>query len=1240
MDLSGRSLGIYRVGPELGRGGMGTVYRAEATEGGVAGPAGSAVALKVFHPELVEDARAFERFRREAEVGRRIRHENVVRTHEIGSAEVEGETFHFMVMEVIEGRTLKALLAELGTVPESLLLPIAEQALLALEAIHELGVIHRDIKPENIVITPDHRVLVMDLGVARLQEHGKALTQTGEFVGSLPYAAPEQFTAPDEVNARCDLYAFGIALYELATGKHPFDIADMSALLQQKLHTQVKPPRTLLPELDPFWDAVIETCVRRDPSERFASAAELRRVLQEGEAGGWWRERIAGRARPSAERALKRLRLPRDAPLVGRAGELRRLRELHAGAARSGGVLLLSGPTGAGKSRLLYEFLEEQAHAGGPQVAAGVCVGSGGRSYQPFIEALGDLLGVEAMERGQRPALLRERLASLLPDMPGVVAHLSDWLLGAAQPGMEESFSKDALLSSFAETLRRLAAERPVLLAIEDLHLAGVETLELFSYLARCVEGHAIVLIAVYPDDEVDEGSPLHELVARAGAEGRMRTLALPPLTAAATEDLVRAIARNPRTVLSLARPLHGRSEGNPFLMLEMIAHLRENGRLVVEGEGLEMRGSLDEAAVPSTVRDLVGLKLGRLEEEQRESMEAAAVLGFEFDPALLAQVLDEKKIKLFQRLATLERKHRLVKSAGNSAFRFASRQLYEAIYDGINPGLRGEYHSLVADTIQESLADDEREPEGGEAYALLRHLHLSERTLEADPFLDRALDHMAGNLHPNDAAPLLEKVAPEFAEAAPRKRFDIAMRLWGFYELLGARAAQLRVLEGAKEVADRLGERGAQARVHACLGATAFYTGDYARAQAEVEIALPLAREAGDRKWESTSLHALGSVAWRRGDLRTAARHWKEALKLRTEIEDRRGQASTLMVLAAVLPAIGEGDEATSYREQALAICRDIGERRIEAALLNGLGNQRVDTQRFEEASDCFSRGARICSEIGDQATEATVLSNFGRLHRLLGRDDEALRCWERVLTLYVGIHNRDGEIWTRLALSGLLAKHGEFAQAQAHAVAALDLAQQGGQRLQVGEAKRALGRLHHHAGRRAEAWEALRGALELQTQTGSADSMHHTYDAMGLCALAEDDPVRATEYFSHALTALASVRTASGDRVLVEARLARSLNAAGRSAEARTIATRLSDTVAAGQSLIPENAPEIHFRLWEVLGGTECGRAHLAAARTALGERARAITNAGHREHFVTRSGPNPEILAVAKRVLDAGS
>src|SRR5262249_22471795 len=149
-------------------------------------------------------------------------------------------------------------------------------------------------KPQNLVITPDHRVLVMDLGVARTQREGNTLTRSGDFVGSLVYAAPEQFRAEEMgIDARADLYAFGVVLYELSTGTCPFDAEDLPALLRAKVEDSLPAPRTLRPDVGAFWSEAIGTALRRAPSDRFASAAEMRRVLEEGETGAWWRDRAA-----------------------------------------------------------------------------------------------------------------------------------------------------------------------------------------------------------------------------------------------------------------------------------------------------------------------------------------------------------------------------------------------------------------------------------------------------------------------------------------------------------------------------------------------------------------------------------------------------------------------------------------------------------------------------------------------------------------------------------------------------------------------------------------------------------------------------------------------------------------------------------------------------------------------------------------------------------------------------------
>jgi len=1229
LELIGKQLGDYRIGPELGKGGMGTVYRAEALADGPAGGRGSAVAIKVFHAHLVQEASAFERFRREAEIGRRIRHPHVVRTFDIGFADVDGQRVHYMVMELIDGQTLSGLLAELGTVPAHLLFQIADQALDALAAIHERGIIHRDIKPQNIVITPDHRVLLMDLGVARLQAEGQTLTQAGEFVGSIAYAAPEQFLPTERIGARVDLYAFGMVLFELAAGRGPYETQDLSAVLAQKLKGEVPPPRTFRPDLDAFWNEVIVAATRKEPSARFADASELRRILREGEAGEWWRQRAAGVALPAADRALRRLRLEREAPLTGRADDLAKLRFAFSRARERGQVLLLTGPSGVGKSRLLYDFLEQVAAAGGPVIAAGRAVGSGGRSYLPFVEALNDLLDPGEADPALRRARLGERLKTLLADTPGVVPHFVEFLLGGVQTGVEGGFTDDALRAACARILQRTAAERPLILAIEDLQLAGAETLDLFRYLARAAPDAPVFLLGVVAADEVEEGSSLHELLA-SGIE----KLALAPLPFAATEELVRALVLDERTVRSLARPLHERGDGNPAIVLEMIAHLKQGGALVAEGQGLLLKRALDEAAVPRNARDLLGLKLGRLDDEQRETLEAASVLGYEFDAGLLADVLGDQKIKLLKRLATLERKHRLVQSSGKSSFRFVGRQVLEAVYDSISPALRTEYHAVVADTIGKGGGTGEAAPET--SYALLYHLLHADRAAEAEPYLERALDYVGASFHASYAVPFLEKANTALAAAPPAKRLLIAMKLWSFYELLARRVDQLRVLAQARANADELGEPGPRARAYACMAHTYAFTGEPAKAETDAQAALALAREAKDRQWEGNALHLLGLLAYRRGEFGHAAERWREALAIRREIGDRRGQASTLQTLGAVMPHTGEHERVLDTFLEGLAIYREIGDRRGEGSSLNNVANTLLDEMRVEEGLARFEEAIRISRELGTATAEAHQLSNMGHAYSILGHIEKARECFERALRLFSALDNPNGEVATLTLLGPLLASFGDYAAARAHLEHALALAGRLGAKLRVAVAERTLAFLAHETGARSEGWERFARALGLADELKSPRARAATLIAMAEAALKEGDFAKAADLMEKARQAPAAGRAGERDAILVLCRLARARQGLGAPQDAAAVASEAERRLEALGAVTPDVGPEIHFTLAEFAADPARRKAHLERAQALVDARQRGIRNDGYREHYLTRTWPNAEILEQARRVL----
>src|SRR5262245_23329596 len=290
--MQGGTLGPYRLDRELGAGGMGKVWAARV-EGRVPGlDAGTTVALKIVHPHLLETPGFFKRFLREAEIGKAVVHENVVRTYDCDQLVIGGVNNSYLVMEYVEGQTLRGLLAELERVPEELCRHIGREVAKGLAAIHAAGVVHRDMKPENVLITADHQVKVMDLGVARLHDEVLRLSQTGAFVGSIHYAAPECFDDGGRaVDGRADLHALGLVLYELACGVNPYFADSVPETLRKVLRESPRRLGDVNPQLSPFFEEVVHTLLAKKPDDRFPDARALLAVLEDGERSEWWKAR-------------------------------------------------------------------------------------------------------------------------------------------------------------------------------------------------------------------------------------------------------------------------------------------------------------------------------------------------------------------------------------------------------------------------------------------------------------------------------------------------------------------------------------------------------------------------------------------------------------------------------------------------------------------------------------------------------------------------------------------------------------------------------------------------------------------------------------------------------------------------------------------------------------------------------------------------------------------------------------
>ena len=254
----------YEIIAVLGRGGMGTVYRAKDRE------LEEEVAVKTLRPEFVADKTLLARFKDEIRLARRLTDANIVRTHDFG----EWSGVCFLTMECVQGITIRELIDTRGRLGVSATLAIAAQLAHSLAVAHEHGVIHRDIKPQNLLVDEAGVLKVMDFGVARLAERSTANTEAGLVLGTPAYMPPEQLLG-ETVDARSDLYAAGVVLYECLTGEPPFQSSTVVSLVAKVLTQAPRAPGQLNPELPPALEALILKLLAKKPEDRVQTALEL-----------------------------------------------------------------------------------------------------------------------------------------------------------------------------------------------------------------------------------------------------------------------------------------------------------------------------------------------------------------------------------------------------------------------------------------------------------------------------------------------------------------------------------------------------------------------------------------------------------------------------------------------------------------------------------------------------------------------------------------------------------------------------------------------------------------------------------------------------------------------------------------------------------------------------------------------------------------------------------------------------
>ena len=968
FELGDTLAGRYKIKRFLGRGGMGEVFEVEDLV------LHSSVALKTIHPKEADRSGAIERFKREINVARRVTHPNVCRLFDVGSHQVvssDGKTREtlFLTMEMLEGENLADRISR-GRIPIEEALPILNGMAQGLGAAHRAGVLHRDFKAANVMIGSStdsgrNRAVVTDFGLARTieREEGLAsLSDSGVVVGTPAYMSPEQVRG-DALTSASDIYALGLVMYEMVTGKRPFSGGSAWSIAVRRLTEEPPQPRAVVPDLDPAWDAAINACLQIDPEQRPRTPEDVVAMVKTSHRDD---ETHAIRSSP---RAVSKNAAPPIA--VESPKDWMRDRRVWAGGA---GLVLLLAVSLYVSSRQTPTGSTPAEGSPAPAAAATlvklrpsvVLLGITNASQDPDLDWLGTAtseilnatLSIDPKLRvlPAQETLRATRELDISPGLPApsqlarlrVLLGVDFAVIGTAAPlgsGEDRLIRLELTLLDLAtgRTVPPSQATGPAT-ALHDLVERGSEDVRKALKSAPLTPDGTGHIRAAWPTDMGSSRFTATGLLKFRKADFAGARTDFEKAAELSSEDSV------PRSglaqaLLSLGNAARAKEEAERALVLT--DKLSPENKLWVNAQLQEIGRQWKEAA--STYGSLValapdnidyGLKLAEAQASGGAAKEALQTI--DTLRALPKPLSDDPRLDLvaaraYQRLGDSKQQLAFATSAAQKATRHNAR--------------------LVAANakILESIAQD--------------------------ALGDRAASGRASE----EATRLFEAAGDKTGLARALER--VANSIFRGGDLEGSRKLFERALTLHTEMGDNLG----MSRARLNLANIAYRQGNATRADKLDAEALATFRQVGAKSEMASALNNIASRLHRSGDLAGAQKKYNEALLVFIEIGDRRRTATLLTNLAEVMATRGDLKDAETPLNDSLATWRELGEQGEVAYVLARLGDLAYARGDLIVARDRLDEAVRIQQELKERLTLAETKLSIARTALASGKAAEA---------------------------------------------------------------------------------------------------------------------------------------------------------------------------------------------------------------------------------------------------------
>jgi len=963
----------YHIESELGRGGMGVVYRANDTL------LQRQVAVKVLWTNSL-GSQGRTRLLREAQAAARLNHPNIINIFDAG----DSDGLSYIVMELLDGDSLYD--RHPTTLDETL--DIFRQICDALGHAHEHGIIHRDLKPENVIITSQGVAKLTDFGLSR--SNTSRISQEGLIVGTVYYLAPEQALRQD-VDHRADLYALGVLMYELITGRLPFTADDPLGVISQHLNAPVVPPSTYKPGIPPALEHIILRLLNKRPEDRPSSAAEVRFVLANLANLPDSEQLIAGELSP-----LDRLVRGR---LVGRQDEIDRVkifwREILTGTSRSN-ILLIPGDAGIGKTPFVKE-IRSLAHVTGARAMLGECYAAGGAPYGPILQMLRQISPLPE----EIPDIALADLMALSPDLINRSVPVN--------PALSPLSEQQRFIDSLCQVFSILASHQPLTLTIEDAHWADSNTLSFVRQLARHSRSNHLKLMVVltYRPDSVEENLVFKELLFDLSQDKLSTVIELLPFSYEQTRKLLHTMFMEDISD-SFLDAIYNVTEGNLFFIEEICKALIEDGQLNCDGGHWHI-DQINHLELPQSVRTALQMRIHRLNPITQDLLRYAALIGREFNYAVLRLAFNQADEDTIIEAMEQAERAQLIGEVRDSCCpnTHAEEVIYEFAHALIPTTLREDISHLRQYRIHRQIAKAIETVTPDDLEALAYHYSQAGDQEKTRVYTIKAGDR-ARKLFANQEAVKLYEEALRMVPTHHISRFHILKSRAQVFDILAQRDAQRDDVDEMLYLAETLDDDRLRCEALIALADLSTVT-DSLLARDPAKRAVEIAQRLNDIVLEGRALRCIGWSAWIHSDFHESFSALENAVARFHQANMPGLAAECLHVLSLVTGMQGLGDIAVSqkFAEDAIQLSRSAHDARQEAVSLRRLGIVYMDQYDYQRAYQISQQALDAHRKMGARHEECMALNMAGVGLGQMGRFEECQAYLKQAYEFAISIHS-----------------------------------------------------------------------------------------------------------------------------------------------------------------------------------------------------------------------------------------